>query len=261
MSEIDTMKSLRKEMITLSNLGRDGNLQSCFSSLEILWALYHGGMNYTCKNRMGKEHDRFVLSKGQSNLALMVVLAECGYIGHDELKDFCKLDSRISMQADRTKFDGLIECSAGSLGHGFPISVGMAFAAKICNFPGHVYTLVGDGEMSEGTMWEAMLFAASENLDNITMIVDDNNSVSKMISGMNLSEKLSAFGFAVENVNGHNITEISSALKRKNGKPTAIIAKTIRGYGCKTLMEDPSWFHRFPSRDELPRLYKEVDEF
>ncbi len=261
MNEMDTMKSLRKRMLAVSNIGRDGNLQSGFSSLEILWALYHGGMNYTQENRMDVGHDRFVLSKGQSNLALMTVLAECGYIGSAELETFCGIDSRISMQADRTKFDGLIECSAGSLGHGFPIAVGMALAAKLRRSGEHVYVLVGDGEMNEGTMWEAMLFAASENLDNITMIVDDNGSVNKMLRGMDLPGKFSSFGFAVETVNGHNIGEIRDTLQKRDGRPRAVLAKTVRGYGCKTLMEDDSWFHRYPRADELAGLYKEVDEF
>lgn len=255
------MKSLRREMLDISHIGGDGNLQSCFSSLEILWVLYSGVMNFTPENRNKVGHDRFVLSKGQSNLALMTVLAETGYIEKDELRSFCGIDSRISMQADRTKLDGLIECSAGSLGHGFPIAVGIAMAGKIKKTSEHVYVLVGDGEMNEGTMWEAMIFASSEKLDNLTMIIDDNGSVNKMINGMDLPSKLAAFGFAVENVDGHDIGGIRQVLQKRNNKPIAVIAKTVRGYGCKTLMTDNSWFHRCPKTDELPVLYKEVDEF
>lgn len=261
MDETAVLKSLRKGILNTAHIGRDGNIQSCFSSLEILWALYNGGMNYTPENRGTPFHDRFVLSKGQSNLALMAVLAECGYIGREELNSFCKINSRISMQADRTKFDGLIECSAGSLGHGFPIAVGMAFAAKIRGSDEHIFTLVGDGEMNEGTMWETMLFAASEDLDNLTMIVDDNGSINKMLKGFDLMKKLEAFGFVVEKVSGHNVDEIKNALQKRGGKPTAIIAKTVRGYGCKTVMEDNSWFHRYPQDDELSALCREVDEF
>ncbi len=262
MNDNDIMKELRKKMLYISSIGKDGNLQSCFSSLEILWALYNGVMDISPENYGTTKHDRFVLSKGQSNLALMSVLAQSGYIPKDELNEFCKLNSRISMQADRTKFPGLIECSAGSLGHGFPIAAGMALAAKIRNSGEHIYVLVGDGEMNEGTMWEAMIFAAYENLDNITMIIDDNESINSMIkNGLSLPEKLSSFGFAMEKADGHNINEIKSVLKKRSNKPTAVIAKTIRGYGCKTLMKDKSWFHRFPDANELPALCKEVDEF
>lgn len=261
MNETAVMKELRKEMLGISCKGKDGNLQSCFSSLEILWALYNGVMNFTPESQNRPERDRFVLSKGQSNLALMTVLAKTGFIEKDELQDFCGLHSRFSMQADRTKFGGLIECSAGSLGHGFPIAAGMAMAAKIKRTSEHVYVLVGDGEMNEGTMWEAMILAASENLDNLTMIIDDNSSINKMINGMELPAKLAAFGFAVENVDGHDIDGIRSVLLKRNDKPTAVIAKTVRGHGCKTLMTDNSWFHRCPKADELPALYKEVDEF
>ncbi len=262
MSDNDIMKELRKKMLHISSIGMDGNLQSCFSSLEILWALYNGIMNINPQNYNNTYHDRFVLSKGQSNLALMTVLAKIGYIPEYELNEFCKLNSRVSMQADRTKFYGLIECSAGSLGHGFPIAAGMALAAKIRNTSEHIYVLAGDGEMNEGTMWETMIFAASENLDNITLIIDDNESINNMIkNGLNLPEKLASFGFAAKIVNGHNIEEIKNVLKNRCHKPTAVIAKTIRGYGCKTLMKDKSWFHRFPKADELPVLCKEVDEF
>jgi len=261
-NEKNIMKMLRKEILRISSIGHDGNLQSCFSSLEILWSLYNGGMNFDAKNRKSSNHDRFVLSKGQSNLAFMTVLAYSGYIEKEELDAFCGLNSRISMQADRTKFDGLIECSAGSLGHGFPIAVGMAMAAKIRGTSEHIYVLVGDGEMNEGTIWEAMILACSENLDNITMIIDDNDSISKMIkNGLNLPKKIESFGFVVDNVNGHDIKEVKSALCQRNSKPTTIIAKTVRGYGCKTIMEDNSWFHRSPTEFELPQLYKEVDEF
>ena len=253
-------KEIRKRMLISSHLGCDGNLQSCFSSVEILWALYDRVLNFNPK-LINLPHDRFVLSKGQSNLALMTVLAYKNFFNKSELDFFCKFDSRIAMQADRTKFDGVIENSAGSLGHGLPLAVGIAWAAKIKNTNEKVYVLAGDGEMNEGTMWESMIFAASEKLNNLTLIIDDNDSINRMINLKDLDKKIKAFNFDVTIVDGHSIDELVVALKKTSNKPRAILAKTSRGYGSKTLMEDRSWFHRFPNKDELDKLCKEVDEF
>lgn len=249
-------------MLRVSHLGQDGNLQSCFSSAEILWALYDGVLRLTPETVCQPIHDRFVLSKGQSNLALMTVLAYRGFLPLAELDTFCRYNSRISMQADRTKFGGVVETSAGSLGHGFPIAAGMAWAAKIKGSGEHVYVLAGDGEMNEGTMWEAALFAASEALDNLTLVIDDNNSIGRMLHMGDLAGKLEAFGFSVQCVDGHNVGALKDALMCKSeGKPAAVLAKTVRGYGSKTLMGDRSWFHRWPKADELQILCEEVDAF
>jgi len=256
----DKCKSIRKRMLEISAAGRDGNLQSCFSSVEILWTIYDGILDLT-PEKLARPHDRFFLSKGQSNLALMTVLAEKGLIPKTELGGFCAFDSRIAMQADKTKFEGQIENSAGSLGHGFPMAVGAAWAAKIKKTGERVFVLAGDGEMNEGTMWEAALFAASEGLDNLTLVVDDNGSIGRMLSFGDLAAKLEAFGFETETVDGHSENELAAALKKTGDRPRAIIAKTVRGYGSKTLTEDRSWFHRYPIGDELEELKREVDAF
>ena len=261
MIDSEKMKSLRKEMLKISAAGCDGNLPSCFSSLEILWVLYAKFLPVGSSVVPDIIGNKFVLSKGQSNLALMMVLAEKGMISKEELYSFCKFNSRISMQVDRTKFDGLIEVSAGSLGHGFPISVGMAWAKKIKGEKGRVFCLAGDGEMNEGTMWEAAVFAASEGLDNLILIIDDNGSVGRMVNMGSLSSKLEAFGFDVAEVSGHDTGKIERALARETEKPCAVLAKTVRGWGSRTLMDDRSWFHRYPKGGELDILCREVDEF
>lgn len=255
------LKELRKTILDTSAKGHDGNLQSCFSSVEILWTLYDKFISSDLNEYTNEERNKLVLSKGQSNLALMAVLAEKGLIDKSELNTFCNFDSRISMQADRTKFGGILEASAGSLGHGFPIAVGMAWAKKIKKNSGRIFCLAGDGEMNEGTMWEAAIFAAGEKLNNLTLIVDDNNSISRMIDIGSLNDKLTAFGFDVFEIDGHNTTELENVLSVKTKKPCAVLAKTIRGFGSKTLMEDRSWFHRYPKGEELDILCKEVDEF
>lgn len=261
MTEQRILRELRKDMLRASHWGRDGNLQSAFSSLEILWALYSGILRLTPHTEWKQPHDRFILSKGQSNLALMTVLAQKGFLPKNELESFCKLNSRISMQADRTKFNGVIENSAGSLGHGFPIAVGMAWASRIKKTDERIYVLAGDGEMNEGTMWEAALFASSEKLDNLVLIIDDNNSIGRMLDMGSMQKKLESFGFSVQTVNGHDVEQLRCALTVCAGTPMAILAKTVRGYGSKTLMEDRSWFHRWPNEQELKTLCAEVDAF
>lgn len=251
---------LRKTLLRMSNLGRDGNLQSCFSALEILWVLYDRILRISPETCDHPERDRFVLSKGQATAAMLAVLAKKGFLPEAELESFCRYDSRIAMQADRTKLPG-VENSAGSLGHGLPIAAGMAWAAAIRNSPARVYALAGDGEMNEGTMWEAALFASSEKLSGLTVIIDDNGSAGQMIDMGRLDEKLRAFGFDAVTVDGHDEDALTRAFRTPHEKPLAVIAKTVRGYGCRTLMDDRSWFHRWPGDGELPGLLKEVDEF
>lgn len=254
-------KKVRKSVLNMAYAGRDANLQSNFSSVEILRVLYDRVLKVDPSRLNDPARDRFVLSKGQSTMALLAMLAEKGFFPEEELMTACRYDSRISMQADRTKLPG-VETSAGSLGHGFPIAVGIAWGNKIQGIPGRVYTMVGDGEMNEGTMWEAALFAGSEKLVNLTLIIDDNDSVDEMIAMGDLGEKLVAFGFTVVTVDGHDEDKLEKALKtEREGKPLAVLAKTVRGYGCRTFMTDRSWFHRAPTKDELQTLLQEVESF
>lgn len=249
-------KALRKTILKMAHAGNDGNLQSNFSSIEILRVLYDRILRNTAP-----DPDRFVLSKGQSTMALLALLSEKGYIPPEELLTVCCYDSRISMQADRTKLP-CVEVSAGSLGHGFPIAVGMAWANRIANRSGRVYVLAGDGEMNEGTMWEAAIFAASEKLDNLTLIIDDNDSIGQMIHMGNLDQKLTAFGFHCIGVDGHDEDVLEAALRMTYTEmPSAVVAKTKRGYGSRILMEDRSWFHRAPSAEELEQLLQDVETY
>lgn len=257
----DQIRELRKNILDIAYYGRDANLQSIFSSVELLWTLYYEVMNYNVFNMNDPNRDVFILSKGQSTMGVLAILAQKGFFDREELKKACQYNSFISMQADRTKVPGF-EVSAGSLGHGFPIAVGMAYGKKIQHQEGHVYVLAGDGEMNEGTMWEAALFCGSEKLNNLTLLIDDNHSIDAMINIRNIENKMEAFGFDVITINGHNIDEIRAALLyRCDHKPVAIVAKTKRGYGSKTIMTDNNWFHRAPTKEELIKLKKEVDDF
>ncbi len=253
------IKELKKEILRISYLGQDGNLQSVFSSLDILWILYSKILNCNNCNYNDEDRDIFILSKGQSSLGLFVVLADLGFFDSKELETFCQFNSKFGMQGDRNKIPG-VEISAGSLGHGLPIAVGMAIAHKIRGINSRIYVLTGDGEFNEGTMWESLLLAAHNQLDNLRIIIDDNKSISKMLDIGSLAKKLEAFGMEVINTDGHNHKALEYALSvEPHNKPLAIIADTFRGYGCNTLMDDPSWFHRSPTADELDNLIREVE--
>ena len=253
-------RRLRKSILRTAHAGQDANLQSAFSCVEILRVLYDRILRApgepSCADR-----DRFVLSKGQATMALLALMAEKGLLPQEELASACRYGSRVSMQADRTKLP-FIEVSAGSLGHGFPVAAGMAWANKIAGRGGSVYVLAGDGEMNEGTMWEAAIFAASEKLDGLTLIVDDNRSIGRSIEMGDLAAKLRAFGFHCVSEDGHDEDALERAIRTEHpGTPLAVIARTRRGFGSGTLMEDASWFHRAPSDEELAMLLEEVERY
>lgn len=259
-------KKLRKSALYLSHKCQDGNLQSVFSCLEIVWTLYDKIMKWCPEKALDDDRDFFIISKGQATLALYPVLIEKRMFDMEQVaSEIGSFHSRYCIQTDLTKFDGGIENNAGSLGHGLPYAAGIAYANKIKKSPSYVYALCGDGEFCEGTMWESCIFASAKKLDNLCVIIDDNDSVGAMVTLGDMKMKLSSFGFDVTIANGHDIDELekifSELRKMKNGRPKAVIAKTIRGYGSPTMMEHDIWFHKAPNEEELKLLIKEVDAF
>lgn len=259
-------KRLRKDALYLSHKCMDGNLQSVFSCLDIVWTLYNKIMNWSPAKAQDDNRDFFIISKGQATLALYPVLIRKGFFSMGQVAaEIGSFYSRYCIQTDMTKFKGGVENNAGSLGHGLPFAVGIAYANKIKKSPSQVFVLCGDGEFCEGTMWEACIFSAAKKLDNLCLIVDDNNSVGAMVDMGDMHLKLESFGFDVFSVNGHELDALESIFRQagslKNGKPKAVIAKTVRGYGSPTMMEHDVWFHKAPNADELAMLEKEVDAF
>jgi len=259
-------KTLRKEALYLSHKCQDGNLQSVFSCLDIVWTLYDKMMNWSPEKALDDDRDFFIISKGQATLALYPVLIEKKMFTMKEIEsEIGTFNSRYCIQTDLTKFQGGIENNAGSLGHGLPFAVGIAKANKIKNSPSQVYVLCGDGEFCQGTMWEACIFAGSKQLDNMCLIIDDNDSVGAMVSLGDMCQKLAAFGFDTRSVDGHNMYELEKTFielkELKNGKPKAVIAHTVRGYGSKTMTDHEIWFHKAPNEEELELLTKEVEAF
>lgn len=257
------VKDLRKDILYLSHKCNDGNLQSAFSCIDILWVLYSDIMYWSPKLATDDKRDVFIISKGQATLALYPILIQKGLFCMDEVaSEIGKFDSRFCNQVDVSKFCGGIENSAGSLGHGFPFAVGIALANKIKGINSTTYVLCGDGEFTEGTMWESCILAGHHCLDNLCVIIDDNASVSAMVDMGSMKKKLEAFSFDVYEVDGHDLVALQKVFqyKRKN-RPIAIIAHTIRGYGSKTMIENDIWFHKAPNEAELLLLQKEVDDF
>ncbi len=258
-------KELRKKSLLLAHLCQDGNLQSVFSCLDVVWTLYDKIMNWSPEKAMDDDRDFFIISKGQATLALFPVMIKKGIFTFEEMKGIGTFNSRFCIQTDITKFpEGGVENSAGSLGHGFPYATGIAYANKIKKSPSRVYVLTGDGEFCEGTMWESCIFAAAKKLDNLCVIIDDNDSVGTMVDMGSFRAKLEAFGFEVFNVDGHDLAaleDVFSKINDANGKPKAVIARTIRGYGSKTMINNDIWFHKAPNAVELEMLTLEVDKF
>lgn len=259
-------KELRKDALLLSYKCNDGNLQSVFSCLDIVWVLYDKIMNWSAEKAIDEDRDFFVISKGQATLALYPVLIKKKLFDMNEIaSEIGTFRSRYCIQTDVTKFNGGIENSAGSLGHGLPFAVGIAHASVIKRLPSRVFVLCGDGEFCEGTMWESCIFAGAKHLDNLCLIIDDNDSVGAMVPLGSIAKKLQVFDFDTVEVNGHDLQEleknISEIMSLKNGKPKAVIAHTVRGYGSKTMTDHDIWFHKAPNKEELEQLKKEVDEF
>ncbi len=249
---------LKRRIVLATVIEGEGHIPSAFSILDILWVLYDRVMQFDPKYPKSCKRDRFVLSKGHGSLALYAVLAEKGFFHASELERFASYDSTLGGHPDCRKVPG-VEASTGSLGHGLPMAVGMALGMGIRKVNRKVFALIGDGECNEGAIWESALLAAHHRLSNLTCIVDYNHSTDRAIALGDISAKFAAFGWSTVVVNGHDHNDIYRALTRfQLGRPTAIVAETVKGFGCKAMENNPAWHHRAPTQDELPDILKEL---
>ena len=214
--------------------GGEGHVPSSLSILNILEVLY---AHYIKKNG----HNRFILSKGHGCISLYAILEKYKFIKN--IDTFCKFNSNFGGHPDSNKING-VETSTGSLGHGFPFSIGLAMAKKIKNEQGKIITLIGDGECNEGTIWESCLLASHHNLDNLICIIDHNRSTNRALKVDDLNKKFLSFGWQTLSIDGHNKNQIYRALKKQKRKPLAIIANTIKGKGIKFMENNPEWHHK-----------------
>ncbi len=246
---------------------KSGHPGGSLSAADIYTYLYFKQMNVDASNPKDEKRDRFVLSKGHCCPSLYAVLALKGYFDFDELKTLRHVGAMLQGHPDMKSTPG-IDMSSGSLGQGVSVACGMALAGKLDNLDYNVYTLLGDGECQEGQVWEAAMFAAHKKLDNLCFIVDANglqiDGRVEEVGGIEpLDKKFEAFGFEVIKIDGHNFEEIESAFnkfKKISGKPTVIIAKTIKGKGVSFMEDKVSWHGVAPNEKQYEDAMKELEE-
>lgn len=266
------------ELRALANRIRRRDLQAVFeagaghiggemSVIDLLTALYFHTMSVDPADPKTPLRDRLVLSKGHTALALYIVLSEKGFLPKEEISTFLQPNSRLNGHPNRVKVPG-VETNTGPLGHGLPVGVGMATAAKLNGEDWRTFVITGDGEMQEGSNWEAIMAAAQFKLDNLTLIIDHN----RIQQGARLAEtndlaplapKLEAFGWAVEEIDGHDMEQICRALSPATttpGKPKCIVAHTNKGQGISFMSDNVAWHHKVPNEDQYRQAMAELEE-
>ncbi|ASP83090.1 transketolase [Sinorhizobium meliloti] len=241
-----------------------GHIGGEMSAIDILTALYFRVLRIWPDQPKHPERDRFVLSKGHVALALYVTLAKRGFIPEEEIGTFLKPHSRLNGHPNCTKVPG-VETNTGPLGHGLPVAVGMAKAAKLTGAKYHTYVLTGDGEMQEGSNWEAIASAAQFGLDNLTLIIDHNRfqQGAALKDTNNLAPfpaKLEAFGWDVTEINGNAMDEIVPALERGGERPHCIVAHTNKGHGISFMQDKVDWHHKVPNAEQYEIAVAELSE-
>lgn len=244
---------------------KSGHPGGSLSIAEIITYLYFKEMNIDPQKPDMPERDRFVLSKGHAAPALYSVMAQKGYFPVEELKTLRKVDSRLQGHPSMKCLPG-IDISSGSLGQGISAACGMALGAKLKGADFRVYSILGDGEIEEGQVWEAAMYASAKKLDNLVAFVDNNNlqidgTVEEVNSPYPIPEKFAAFGWNVIEIDGHSFEEIGNALKAARdckGKPTAIVAKTVKGKGVSFMENQVNWHGSAPNAEQYETAMNEL---
>lgn len=258
---------IRKGVITSVFNAKSGHPGGSLSSADILTYLFFEEMNIDPKDPNKKDRDRFVLSKGHVAPVYYSALANRGFFPLEDLKTLRKLGSHLQGHPDKKGTPG-VDMSTGSLGQGISAAVGMALSAKLSNDNYRTYTLLGDGEIQEGQVWEAAMFAGHKKLDNLVVIVDNNGfqidgNIDDVCSPYPIDEKFRAFNFHVINIDAHNFNEIKMAFdeaKLIKEKPTAIIAKSVKGKGVSFMENQVSWHGLAPNEEQYKLAIRELNE-
>lgn len=255
----------RKTILSIIKKANAGHTGGSLSCVDILNVLYNHVMNVSPENFTDPNRDRYIQSKGHSVEVLYTVLADKGFFPTEELDTLNQYKSRFIGHPTR-KVNG-IEQNTGALGHGLSVAVGMAIAAKKDGLDYKVYTLLGDGELTEGSSWEASMSAAHYKLDNLVVIVDRNGlqitgPTEEVMALESLEDKFTAFGYALKHVNGNNIADLVNIFEQipfEPGKPSLILAHTVKGCGVSFMENKVNWHHKVPNDEEFTLAMKELD--
>ena len=257
---------LRQDVVRMVVSGKAGHIGGDMSVMDILVSLYFHEMNVGPENFSDPGRDKFVLSKGHAVEALYAVLAAKGFFPIDQvIEEFSHFGSKF-IGHPNNKLPG-IEMNSGSLGHGLPVCVGMALAEKMNKSSARVYTVMGDGELAEGSVWEGTMAASQYKLDNLCAVVDRNRlqisgNTEDVMHHDNLCDRFRSFGWNVISVNGNSIDELNAACdtaKTVKGMPTVVIANTIKGYGSSVMENKANWHHKVPTEDEVKQIMSDLE--
>jgi transketolase len=258
-------KETRRRILEMITAAKSGHPGGSLSAVEILVTLFFDVLRHDPNNPKWPDRDRFILSKGHACPVLYTVMAETGYCPLDKLNDLRKLGSIYQGHPD-VRFLPALEASTGSLGLGLSLGIGMALAARLNQSPSRTYVVLGDGEIQEGQIWEAAMFGSDHNLDNIVAIVDYNKIqldgfVKDIMKLEPIDDKWKAFGWNVLDIDGHSIPALQQAFAQASatkGKPTVIIAQTIKGKGVSFMENNPKYHGVAPTTEELAKALQEL---
>ena len=262
-----TANEIRKSIVTAVHSAKAGHPGGSLSAADIFTYLYFEEMNIDPADPKKADRDRFVLSKGHTAPGLYSALAQRGYFPKEDLKTLRHTGSYLQGHPDMKHIPG-VDMSSGSLGQGISAAVGMAIAAKLSGADYRVYTMLGDGEIQEGQVWEATMLAAHKKLDNLVVIVDNNNlqidgAIDEVNSPYPIDKKFEAFNFHVINIDGNDFDQIDAAFKEARtvkGQPTAIIAKTLKGKGVSYMEGQAGWHGKAPNDEEYKIAMEELEK-
>jgi len=259
---------IKKKMIDLTRIAGGGHVGGSLSMMDVLVALHYHILKIDPKNPKWEERDRFVLSKGHGGIGLCPVLADLGFFPEEAMADFNQLDSPFGIHPDMHKIPG-VEMSTGSLGHGLSVCVGIGLAQRLDKAKWRVYCLLGDGECNEGSVWEAAMAAAHYKLGCLTAIVDRNmlsidGSTEDVMALEPFADKWRAFGWNVVEIDGHNMEQILDTFENlplvTSERPTAVIARTVKGKGISFMENDPAWHYGGIDAEKEAICMKELEE-
>jgi transketolase len=260
-------RRMRVEIVKMIGEAGSGHPGGSLSAVEMLVALYFRGLRHDPQNPNWADRDRFVLSKGHGCPVLYATYAEAGYLDPAQLRTLRKLGSPLQGHPDKRMLP-VLEASTGSLGQGLSIGIGMALAARLEKRDWHTFVMVGDGEIQEGQIWEAAMFAGHHKLDNLTCIVDYNRQqldgfLTDILNPAPIAEKFRAFGWETMDIDGHDLRQCIKALEaarqKREGNPVAIVAHTVKGKGVSFMEDNPEWHGIAPKKEQVEAALKELE--